>query len=160
MRTSRFPAVVVDRPLASWQRTPARPSSRATSIPRCSRRPPTCCARACTPTAWRRASRTSRSGARTSWSGCAGRSASPATEGLAALLAELEAYPAPPSRRPGHDPSVAIAVPLRFRADGGELAFLSTVATFGTAVDVTLAELSIEAFLPADAATAAALGVG
>ena len=80
-------------------------------------------------------------------------------EGLAALLAELEAYPAPPGAA-GHDPSVAIAVPLRFRADGGELAFLSTVATFGTAVDVTLAELSIEAFLPADAATAAALGVG
>ena len=51
-------------------------------------------------------------------------------------------------------------MPLRFRADGGELAFISTVATFGTAVDVTLAELSIEAFLPADAATAAALGVG
>ena len=38
-----------------------------------------------------------------------------------------------------------------------ELRFLSTVTTFGTAVDITLAELSIEAFLPADDETAAAL---
>jgi transcriptional regulator with XRE-family HTH domain len=80
-------------------------------------------------------------------------------EGLAALYAELEGYPAPADGAP-HDPAVAIAVPLRLRGDDGELAFISTVATFGTAVDVTLAELSIEAFLPADEATAAALGVG
>ena len=51
----------------------------------------------------------------------------------------------------------ALAVPLRIRVDDRELAFLSTVTTFGTAVDITLAELSIEAFLPADEATAAAL---
>ena len=38
-----------------------------------------------------------------------------------------------------------------------ELSFISTVATFGTAVDVTVAELSIEAFFPADAETASAL---
>ena len=48
-------------------------------------------------------------------------------------------------------------MPLRLRADDGELAFISTIATFGTAVDITLAELAIEAFLPADATTAAAL---
>ncbi len=81
-------------------------------------------------------------------------------EALAGLLAELAAYPAPDATPAGRDPSLDLAVPLRFRADDGELAFLSTVATFGTAVDVTLAELSIEAFLPADEATAAALGVG
>ena len=55
----------------------------------------------------------------------------------------------------------AVAVPLRLRSDpaegGGELAFLSTIATFGTAVDITLAELSIEAFFPAYRATADAL---
>jgi hypothetical protein len=45
-------------------------------------------------------------------------------------------------------------VPLRYDADGRELAFFSTIATFGTAVDITLAELSIEAFFPADQATA------
>jgi transcriptional regulator with XRE-family HTH domain len=50
-----------------------------------------------------------------------------------------------------------LAITLRLRADGGELTFLSTIATFGTAIDITLAELSIEAFLPADPATAAAL---
>ena len=54
----------------------------------------------------------------------------------------------------------ALAVPLRLRVGDRELVFLSTVTTFGTAVDITLAELSIEAFLPADDATAAALRVG
>jgi MmyB-like transcription regulator ligand binding domain len=48
-------------------------------------------------------------------------------------------------------------VPLRLRSDAGELAFISTVATFGTAVEVTASELSIESFFPADAATAATL---
>jgi hypothetical protein len=51
----------------------------------------------------------------------------------------------------------ALAVPLRLRVGDAEFAFLSTVTTFGTAVDITLAELSIEAFLPADAATSDAL---
>jgi hypothetical protein len=37
------------------------------------------------------------------------------------------------------------------------LTFFSTLATFGTALDITLAELSIEAFLPGDAATEAYL---
>ena len=41
--------------------------------------------------------------------------------------------------------------------DGGELSLFSTVTTFGTASDITLAELSIEAFYPADSATRAAL---
>jgi hypothetical protein len=46
---------------------------------------------------------------------------------------------------------------MRLRTEHGELAFFSTIATFGTALDVTLAELSIEAFFPADAETAAVL---
>ena len=59
----------------------------------------------------------------------------------------------------GRDPAPpdGIAVPLRLRHGDGPLAFLSTVTTFGTAVDLTAAELSIEAFLPADAHTAAVL---
>jgi len=74
---------------------------------------------------------------------------------LAALHEELRAYPARPAPpAPGHP---EIAVPMRLRSDAGELVFFSTVATFGTAVDITLAELSIEAFFPADAETAAAL---
>ena len=49
-------------------------------------------------------------------------------------------------------------MPLRIRsAAGAELRFFSTIATFGTAVDITVAELSIESFFPADAATAAAM---
>ena len=76
---------------------------------------------------------------------------------LAELLAELEGYPRPQASAPPRPPQGAIAVPLVLRHDGRELTFFSTVATFGTAVDVTVAELSIEAFFPADAATAAYL---
>ena len=79
---------------------------------------------------------------------------------LAALHRELLGYPAEGgtgNRLGGHGLSAELAVPLRLVVGGQELAFLSTVTTFGTAIDVTLAELSIEAFLPADAATSAAL---
>lgn len=73
---------------------------------------------------------------------------------LAALLTEIEAYPggSAPIRDLG-----GVVVPLELDTEHGPLTFLSTVTTFGTALDLTAAELSIEAFLPADAATAAAL---
>ena len=45
-------------------------------------------------------------------------------------------------------------MPLHLASDGGELHLLTTVTTFATATDVTVAELKLEAFLPADAATA------
>jgi hypothetical protein len=48
-------------------------------------------------------------------------------------------------------------LPMRIEAAGEELSFFSTIATFGTALDITVAELSIEAFFPADATTQAAL---
>jgi transcriptional regulator with XRE-family HTH domain len=74
---------------------------------------------------------------------------------LSALLAEIDSYPG------GSDDTGdlgGIAVPLElYTPDGRLLTFLSTVTTFGTALDLTAAELSIEAFLPADDATAAAL---
>jgi len=73
---------------------------------------------------------------------------------LAALRDELLEYPGAPYE---DDAEIAgdIAVPLRIAApDGRELSFFSTVATFGTAIDVTVAELSIESFFPADAQTA------
>src|SRR5918997_1796662 len=76
---------------------------------------------------------------------------------LAALHEELAGYPCD---EPAHAPDLeagAIAVPLRLRHDGGELSFISTVTTFGTALDVTVSELSIESFFPADEATAAFL---
>ena len=74
-----------------------------------------------------------------------------------ALFPELAGYPCD---EPAHSPDLeagAIAVPLRIRHDDTELSFISTVTTFGTALDVTVSELSIESFFPADAATAAAL---
>jgi MmyB-like transcription regulator ligand binding domain len=54
-------------------------------------------------------------------------------------------------------PAQDIVTPLRLRTAAGELAFFSTVATFGTAVEITTSELSIESFFPADTATAKAL---
>jgi transcriptional regulator with XRE-family HTH domain len=76
---------------------------------------------------------------------------------LTALHDELASYPGvePVAEHPEVDPS-DIVLPLRLRdVDGhGELAFFSTLSTFGTAADVTLAELAIEAFYPANAQTA------
>ena len=77
-----------------------------------------------------------------------------ADERLEALYEEISAYPGETTET---HPGGEIAVPLRYDADGRELSFFSTIATFGTAVDITLAELSIEAFFPADEATAAYL---
>ena len=75
-------------------------------------------------------------------------------ERLAALRAELGTYVPPAAVGTDH---LGFAVPLRLRSERGELRLITTVTTFATAVDVTLAELKLEAFLPADAATAQAL---
>jgi transcriptional regulator with XRE-family HTH domain len=76
---------------------------------------------------------------------------------LAALHDELAAYPGGEAGS-GVDAAFGeIAVPFRLRHGDTELAFLSTLTTFGTAIDVTLAELSIESFFPADDATAEAM---
>ncbi|WP_250453335.1 helix-turn-helix transcriptional regulator [Caballeronia sp. ATUFL_M2_KS44] len=77
---------------------------------------------------------------------------------LAALMKELEAYPAPPhAANERHGEPDAVIVPLRLRTARGVLSFFSTTTVFGTPVDITLSELAIEAFFPADDATAAAL---
>ncbi|MFG2962765.1 MULTISPECIES: helix-turn-helix domain-containing protein [unclassified Streptomyces] len=73
---------------------------------------------------------------------------------LADLRAELAAYV--PELEPSAG-ALGFAVPLRLRSSYGELRLMTTVTTFATAVDVTLAELKLEAFLPADEATAEAL---
>jgi hypothetical protein len=78
---------------------------------------------------------------------------------LAELEQELSSYPGR-GRRPAQpfDPaSVAVAVPLRIRAGDQVLSFISTTTVFGTPLDVTLSELAIESFFPADAATGQAL---
>lgn len=69
---------------------------------------------------------------------------------LRELHAELAGYPGGETgERPG-----GLVVPLRY----DDLSFFSITSVLGTPLDVTLDELAIESFLPADAATAAALG--
>ena len=82
-------------------------------------------------------------------------SADPALE---ALHAELRSYPSPASRLP-QAPVARIAVPLTIRSEAHNraLSFLSTTTVFGTATDVTLAELTLECFYPADDDTRQAL---
>ncbi|WNI26574.1 helix-turn-helix domain-containing protein [Streptomyces sp. ITFR-16] len=71
------------------------------------------------------------------------------------LRAELASYVPGPDR--SASAALGFAVPLQLETSYGELRLMTTVTTFATAVDVTLAELKLEAFLPADAATAEAL---
>jgi hypothetical protein len=73
---------------------------------------------------------------------------------LAALHEELTGYVPPYRPGPGH---LGFAVPLQLRTGGGLLSLITTITSFATAADVTVAELRLEAFLPADAPTAAAL---
>lgn len=73
--------------------------------------------------------------------------------GLEALIDELEDYvPSGPRDIPAHH--IGFAVPLRLRSDDGELTLLTTLTHFATAVDITISELTLEAFLPSDAFTA------
>ena len=78
---------------------------------------------------------------------------------LAGLHDELAAYPGDSADFRAPPPAATdVVVPLRYRADAGDLTFLSITAVVGTPMDVTVSELAIESFYPADAATAAALG--
>jgi transcriptional regulator with XRE-family HTH domain len=77
---------------------------------------------------------------------------------LAALHDELAAYPGGGSDKPRQ--ATDVVVPLRYRPDGTgeeELSFISITAMVGTPMDVTVEELAIESFYPANQATAAAL---
>ena len=77
---------------------------------------------------------------------------------LAALHAELQDYPVDTADALSVPDAGSIIVPLRLRVEGGHvLSLISTTTVFGTPRDVTLAELAIESFFPADAATAALL---
>jgi transcriptional regulator with XRE-family HTH domain len=73
---------------------------------------------------------------------------------LAELERELLGYPGVEQSTGIAEPEEMLFVPLRLRLpDGTVLSMFSTLATFGTALDITLEELSIEAFFPADEAT-------
>ena len=79
---------------------------------------------------------------------------------LTALLAELAAFPAPPGAKPARpirNGDQSVVVPLQLATDAGVLSFVSTTTVFGTPLDITLSELALESFFPADAATADAL---
>lgn len=80
-----------------------------------------------------------------------------ADDQLADLLAELEAYVPDCPLPPGH---LGFAVPLQLQTADGELRLMTTITTFATAVDVTISELKLEAFLPVDQASAAILAGG
>jgi transcriptional regulator with XRE-family HTH domain len=76
---------------------------------------------------------------------------------LVALRDELKTYPIPARRTPTANLADGIAVPFQMTSGRGVLSFISTTMVFGTPVDVTLSELALETFFPADEETAAAM---
>ncbi|HEX3758638.1 MAG TPA: helix-turn-helix domain-containing protein [Kofleriaceae bacterium] len=73
---------------------------------------------------------------------------------VAELLDEVVAYPGEPAPQDPGGLSLMVTLRLAAGEQGPPLSFISTVTTFGTAVDVTVSELSLEAFYPADSDTA------
>jgi hypothetical protein len=77
---------------------------------------------------------------------------------LQSLLDELSSFPAtndlPAEAGTGDDAWAGLLVPMRLMVDGCLLSLFSTTTIFGTPVEVTLSELALESFFPADAATA------
>jgi hypothetical protein len=79
---------------------------------------------------------------------------------LVELLKELKAYPGDGTARrttASRSDLAGVAVPLELITDAGTLSLLSTTTVFGTPLDITLSELALECFYPADEATARAL---
>lgn len=76
---------------------------------------------------------------------------------LAALEEELRQLPAPEPTPQLDGELLGVAVPLQLRTEAGVLSFIGTTTVFGSPVDITLQELALETFFPADAATAQAL---
>jgi transcriptional regulator with XRE-family HTH domain len=81
---------------------------------------------------------------------------------LMELLAELESYPSTSTGEQEQGPADdvdygGVVVPFRLRTEYGILSFFSTTTVFGTPLDITLAELAIESFFPADPQTTEAL---
>jgi transcriptional regulator with XRE-family HTH domain len=71
---------------------------------------------------------------------------------LIKLYHELKAYPVPARSAPlGAD---HVAIPFKMRLHGDVLSFISTTMIFGTPVDITLSEIAVETFFPADDVTA------
>ncbi|MEU6242913.1 helix-turn-helix transcriptional regulator [Streptomyces sp. NPDC047024] len=79
-----------------------------------------------------------------------------ASDALRELYEEVAAYPVPRAAKPDPAPH-PYALPLRIEVGGRVLSFLSTATTFNTPMDVTVSEVAVETFLPADAETATVL---
>ncbi|MFF3756776.1 helix-turn-helix domain-containing protein [Streptomyces sp. NPDC002185] len=83
------------------------------------------------------------------------------SEPLRKLYEEVAAYPLPERThsedRPDAEPYPYFALPLRIEHEGRVLSFVSSISTFNTPMDVTVSELAIETFLPADPETVAYL---
>ena len=80
-----------------------------------------------------------------------------ADPGLIALIEEIRGYPKPPApdRRP--EDYGGVAIPFQLMAGDQMLSMFGTTTVFGTPVDITLSELTLETFFPANAETAEAL---
>jgi transcriptional regulator with XRE-family HTH domain len=76
--------------------------------------------------------------------------AATADEALISLYAELRAYGGEPAVSPGEGRPL---IPFRLMTEAGAMSFLTTTMTFDSPLDVTLSELMIECFFPADAET-------
>jgi transcriptional regulator with XRE-family HTH domain len=80
------------------------------------------------------------------------------SESLRALYEEVAAYPVPVAEAEGGleeaESIPYFALPMRIEHEGRTLSFISSTSTFNTPMDVTVSELAIETFLPADPATA------
>ncbi|MFE0801744.1 helix-turn-helix domain-containing protein [Streptomyces sp. NPDC058812] len=77
------------------------------------------------------------------------------SEPLRALYEEVAAYPVPDTA-PGEEPAEPVpyfALPMQIEHEGRTLSFISSISTFNTPMDVTVAELAIETLLPADPST-------
>ncbi|GEC03319.1 transcriptional regulator [Streptomyces spinoverrucosus] len=74
---------------------------------------------------------------------------------LRELYEEVAAYPVPESATGGEpaEPVPYFALPMQIEHEGRTLSFVSSISTFNTPMDVTVAELAIETLLPADPAT-------
>ncbi|MFC7818194.1 helix-turn-helix domain-containing protein [Streptomyces sp. NPDC057367] len=77
------------------------------------------------------------------------------SEPLRTLYEEVAAYPVPETGA-GEEPAEPVpyfALPMQIEHEGRTLSFISSISTFNTPMDVTVAELAIETLLPADPAT-------
>jgi hypothetical protein len=76
---------------------------------------------------------------------------------LEQLLSELSGYAPAQSTHPDVAAHSGVVMPMQLRLGGDELSLFTTIATFGTAIDITVSELSIETFYPANDESAAVL---